>query len=152
MRSVILAGLLLGTAAVAAQAAQSIDVEQYAGKTSGNVLYYAAKFVCGKLPTATHPGLVPGLYQTAVNIHNPNTTAVRFSKKAVIANTEAAPHGRISKFVTDILKPDEALEVDCATIGRLLDIADVNEKGFVVIQTTPGKPLDVVAVYTADGG
>ena len=42
--------------------------------------------------------------------------------------------------------------MDCATIGRLLDLADVNEKGFVVIQTTPTKPLDVGAVYTADGG
>jgi hypothetical protein len=28
----------------------------------------------------------------------------------------------------------------------------VNEKGFVVIQTTPGKLLDVVAVYTASEG
>ena len=152
MRSAILAVLLLGTAATAAEAAQSIDVQQYEGKKSGNVLYYAAKFVCGKLPTATHPGLVPGLHQTAVNIHNPNTTDIRFRKKAVIANTEAAEHGRISKFVIDTLKPDEALEVDCATIGKLLDMGDVNEKGFVVIQTTPGKPLDVVAVYTADGG
>jgi len=152
MRSLILAVVLSGAAAVAADAAQSIDVEQVPGKKSGTVLYYAAKFVCGELPTATHPGLVKGSYQTAINVHNPNAEAVRIRKHAVIANTEAAPRGKISGALVDTLKPDEAIEVDCAVVGKLFDISVVNEKGFIVIQTPANRPLDVVGVYTADGG
>ena len=51
-----------------------------------------------------------------------------------------------------MLKPDEAIEVDCAVVGKLFDISVVNEKGFIVIQTPTNRPLDVVGVYTADGG
>ena len=70
----------------------------------------------------------------------------------MIANTEAAPHGKISGTLVDLLKPDEAIEVDCAVVGKLFDISVVNEKGFIVIQAPTNRPLDVVGVYTADGG
>jgi hypothetical protein len=157
MRTPCLALLLLGAATASAQAAESIDVEQYTGNktaTAGaKVLYYAAKFVCGQLPTTAHPGLVQGSYQTAINVHNPNPQTVDFRKKAVIANSEDQQRGAISKVVVDTLTPDQALEVDCASIAtKLFGLpagTAFNEKGFVVILTPQNRPLDVVGVYTA---
>src|SRR3954451_16191105 len=108
-KKLVLAALLLGTATVGAEAAQSIEVEQYQARTAGTVASYAVKFVCGTLPTATHPGFVPGSYQTAINIHNPNPTAVKFREKAVIATPQDQPRGLIAKFVSETLEPDQAL-------------------------------------------
>ena len=58
---------------------------------------YAVKFIC----TANIPGtsqtttsLLPGSYQTAVNIHNPNNDDVRFRMKL------ASP-GQITDFIVD---------------------------------------------------
>ena len=44
---------------------------------------YAAKFVCGTNPGATDR-VVPGLYATAINIHNPSAKdAILFKKVAL---------------------------------------------------------------------
>lgn len=148
MRKLLLATALLGAAAFGAEAADSIDVELYDGKRIGPRVYYAVKFVCGRLPTDLHPGLVPGVYQTAINIHNPNTSRLQFRKKAVIANPQGQPPGQVSAFQTEVLEPNRALEVDCRNIRALFNIPPTvgfAQKGFVVIE---GGPLDVVAVYT----
>ena len=62
---------------------------------------YAAKFLC----TANIPGtsqtttsVLPGAYQTAVNIHNPNDQTVRWRRKIT------QPGLGISKFIEDQLK------------------------------------------------
>jgi hypothetical protein len=66
---------------------------------------YAAKFLC----TANIPGtsqtttsVLPGVYQTAVNIHNPDDQTVRWRRKIT------QPGLGFSKFIEDKLKPDEA--------------------------------------------
>ena len=73
---------------------------------------YAVKFIC----TANIPGtsqttdaFVPGSYQTAVNIHNPQTKKIRMRKKI------ASPLG-ISKYFDDGLEPDGVMRITCAQI------------------------------------
>jgi CARDB/BNR/Asp-box repeat len=106
---------------------------------------YAAKFVCGK------PGggeLAPGVYFTAINVHNPTERGVRFRKKVAVAGRRERP-GPVSRFFDAKLGPDEALEIDCPDIRRHAGVHEEFLKGFVVIESET--ELDVVAVYTAAG-
>jgi len=139
------------------------------------LIVYSAKFLCG--PAFGGEGVQPGSYSTAINVHNPHNDTVYLFKKAVIAQREDEPRGRISAFHKVRLAPDEAIEIDCIDIKSLLgptreetvptalpqqtqtllqtsavSIMETNRliyfiKGFVVIYATA--PLDVVGVYTA---
>ena len=136
------------------------------------LIIYSAKFLCG--PALGGEGVQQGSYSTAINVHNPHNDTVYLFKKAVIAEREDEPRGKISKFRKVVLGPDEAIEIDCIDIVRLfgteqetgvtvpsqqtqtlLQTTAVRPieapirfiKGFVVIYATA--PLDVVGVYTA---
>ncbi|MEK6302146.1 MAG: hypothetical protein AABO41_15660 [Acidobacteriota bacterium] len=79
---------------------------------------YAVKVVCaGPTGVSGQPGiLVPGQYLTAINVHNPsNSSTVSFRKKVAIA-LPGEKAGPVSRFFDAQLKPDEALEIDCADI------------------------------------
>ena len=110
---------------------------------------YAAKFVCGTNPAKTFR-VVPGTYATAINIHNPNSKRVRFTKKVALTfpPAEQAPGG-VSETFEDTLDPDEALEVDCEEIpSEFFESVPGTPytKGFVIIKSN--RSLDVTAVYT----
>ncbi len=106
---------------------------------------YAVKFVCGK----SAGGIVaPGTYFTAINVHNPLYTDVRFRVKVAVGLPGLKP-GPVSKFHAARLGPDEALEIDCPDIHKLAEHSAEFMKGFVVIESET--ELDVVAVYTAAG-
>lgn len=117
-----------------------------------NVLFqYATKLVCGN---SNGKILAPGVYFTAVNVHNPTYTTVDFRVKVAVALPGLQP-GPISEFRHAKLGPDEALEIDCPDIFNR-EIFKFPEpvsrrfiKGFVVIESKV--ELDVVAVYTAAG-
>lgn len=106
---------------------------------------YAAKFVCGK-PDGGE--LAPGVYFTAINVHNPTERGVRFRKKIAVAGRREKP-GPVSRFFDAKLGPDEALEIDCPDIRRHAQVHEEFLKGFVVLESQT--ELDVVAVYTAAG-
>ena len=111
---------------------------------------YAAKFLCtSNIPgtSQTTTSLLPGNYQTVVNIHNPNPRPAVFRMKlAVAASTELDPPP-ISQFIKEALKPDAATKVDCSRI-RDFDLHLIHGfEGFLVIESLLS--LDVVAVYTA---
>lgn len=107
-------------------------------------LEYAVKFVCGAPRTRA---VAPGLYFTAINVHNPYPDTVLFRKKVASTLPREQP-GPISPFWGSTLVPDQALEIDCDDIFRHARLEGFG-KGFVVIQSPV--PLDVVAVYTAAG-
>ncbi len=121
---------------------------------------YAAKFSCG---TATvDADVVKGTYATSINIHNPQSqTPVTFFKKVVTAPEEGQPPGKIAVLSgpnLDVLKPDQAEQVDCPLIVKALQ-ASGHIEGFVVIEvapqpagTTTPPALDVVGKYTARAG
>ena len=106
---------------------------------------YAVKFICtSNIPgtSQTTDAFVPGNYQTAVNIHNPQNILVKFRKKI------ASPIG-ISKYFDDRLKPDAVERITCAQIRDFGLHLIHGFEGFLVIESTHS--LDVVAVYTAAG-
>lgn len=110
---------------------------------------YSAKFVCG--PRTVDSSVVKGQYETTVNIHNPHFIPIQFRKKAVLALPQSANPGPISNFVTEALKPDEALGVNCRDIRVLFSPLAVPAfiEGFLVIYIDETIPLDVVEVHTA---
>jgi len=105
---------------------------------------YAVKFLCtANLPgtSQTSTAVLPGVYQTAVNIHNPNAQVARVRRKL------AARTGQITPFVDGQLKPDEATSVDCSQVQNFGVPFIHGFEGFLVVESTLS--LDVVAVYTA---
>jgi hypothetical protein len=109
---------------------------------------YAAKYVCAPDLGAAEPPLVSGIYKTAVNVHNFLGQEVKFTKKVAMARGQDEPRGPISDRETVTLKLDEAVEIDCLDIAKLLkDKKALSPKGFVVIESPV--ELDVVAVYTS---
>ncbi len=109
------------------------------------VVQYAAKFVCGKSGGAV---VAPGVYWTAVNVHNPTYKTIAFRAKIAVAPPGLKP-GHVSKFFEAKLGPDQALEIDCPDILERSEAKADFLKGFVVIESDV--ELDVVAVYTASG-
>jgi hypothetical protein len=102
--------------------------------------------VCGK---SAGEVVAPGVYFTAINVHNPLYTDARFRVKVAIGLPSLKP-GPVSKFHDVALGADEALEIDCPDIRKLAEHRADFVKGFVVIESET--ELDVVAVYTAAGG
>jgi hypothetical protein len=107
-------------------------------------LQYAVKFVCGK---SNGTVVAPGLYFTAVNVHNPADRGVKFLKKVAVALPDEKA-GPITPLASAELGPDGAVEIDCKEI-----LARAKKegflKGFVVLESE--EELDVVGVYTAAG-
>jgi hypothetical protein len=142
MRARIVTILVVLAAATAAQA-QVPQVRQY-----------AAKFVCGKASDEQWKlfNFAPGEYFTTINVHNPMLrTAVEFQKKFALADPGERP-GRISNWFRAVLKPDQAMQIDCRNIYEHLGIQPGTFiDGFAVIQLSTAQQLDVVGVYTAAG-
>jgi hypothetical protein len=113
---------------------------------------YAAKFLCtANIPftSQTTPSVLPGSYQTVVNIHNPQGQSVTFRKKlAVTVPPARQTPGEVSRFIEDRLAADQALSVDCEQIVSDFGISFIHgAEGFLVIESP--QSLDVTAVYTA---
>lgn len=112
---------------------------------------YAAKFVCGRFAAITSANFT-GLFETAINIHNPQSQVqVSFRKKIVVANPEGQQF-QTPVVLQDSLPPDAAEYVDCLLIYKFTGIpVGTPIDGFVVLEVppiTPGQPLlDVVGSY-----
>ncbi|HEX8262916.1 MAG TPA: hypothetical protein VF547_08590 [Allosphingosinicella sp.] len=109
---------------------------------------YAAKFVCAASSNLTPPVAV-GHYYTAVNVHNPGID-VKVAWKVALAGTILP--GKITGFDSQLLKNDEAMEIDCRSIRNRITASGLPNPaafftGFVVIRAPA--PVDVVSVYTA---
>ena len=115
------------------------------------VFEYAAKFVCGLQKDPLNKRLTRGYYATAINIHNPHKSDVKFFKKLALTFPPGKQKpGMIVPIGKEVLRYDEALEVDCEEIDKVLKkngIKTPYAKGFVVIQSPTS--IDVTAVYTA---
>ncbi|HSH81372.1 MAG TPA: CARDB domain-containing protein [Herpetosiphonaceae bacterium] len=111
---------------------------------------YAAKILCGFQRDPEDLRLARGAYATTINIHNPHEREIRFFKKLALTFPpgEQQP-GKVLPLAYDILRPDEALAVDCRDIQRRLFPGGMPAaciEGFVIIQSPAS--LDVTAVYT----
>jgi uncharacterized repeat protein (TIGR01451 family) len=111
---------------------------------------YTTKVVCGLQRDRKDTRHTPGLYATAINVHNPNYIDVPFFKKLALAfPSSREDQTRIFPISTDVLKPDEAATIDCMEIEKKLFPSGLPAsyvEGFVVLQSRSS--LDVDAVYT----
>jgi hypothetical protein len=114
------------------------------------IFEYAAKFICGLQKDPEDLRLTLGLYGTEVNVHNPNEEAVRLTKKLALTFPPGDQQpGEILRLGEDLLRPDQALAVDCNHVRVRLFPGGLPAPyitGFVVIESTGS--LDVTAVYT----
>ena len=133
---------------------------------------WSAKILCGfqsGVGSNGEPDILPGLYRTVVNVHNPNFENHTVLKKAVIAFPERhQPTGggvrsKISKVHSVFMKPDDAFSVSCKDILKLYPrnqrpkaaaFDTVFFEGFLVLYQpmNPGdrvEMLDVTTAYTA---
>ena len=104
---------------------------------------YAVKFICtSDIPDTSQqsPGLLPGNYSTAVNIHNPNRETNSLRSKLAFP-------GEISKWIEAGLKDDQVKQISCPDVKKYELHLIHGFEGFLVIESI--YELDVVAVYTA---
>jgi len=117
---------------------------------------YSAKFMCGVVKEESAAPVRPGLYDSAINIHNPQIIpSTTFFKKVVLAPREGERPIPPSRFRRDVLKPDFAEHVDCKIIRSMLGpqggASFVERFGVLIaVPEKRGMPtdLDVVGVYT----
>ncbi len=106
---------------------------------------YAAKITCTTdIPgtSQTSPGLLPGVYETVINIHNPTYKTIKFRMKV------ATSGGQVSQFISRPLKPDQATAVTCKQIVSDFGLFFIHgAEGFLIIESDVS--LDVTGVYTA---
>ncbi len=125
-------------------------------KNAADQFRYSVKFLCGDGSFAPN-AVVPAIYKTAINVHNPSdSSGVVLFKKVVLALNESTPQEPPSPPQELKLRQDFAFEIDCKDIENIWKNRPSPPplppfmKGFVVITTvTHATPLDVVAVYTS---
>lgn len=109
---------------------------------------YPVKFICGTMEQWGEGPLAFGNYATAINVHNFTERSIKAVKKVVLTFPPGGQEpGEITRFYEFELGPDQALEIDCYDIRKMVGIEYPDFiKGFVVILSSD--ELDVVAVYT----
>jgi Tol biopolymer transport system component len=111
---------------------------------------YAAKMVCGDQSSPEDLRLTRGRYATTVNVHNPKTETVAFSKKLALSIPPGGQQpGAIMPIDVHELAYDAALAVDCSELRQRLfpdGFPDGLIEGFLVLESQG--PLDVIGVYT----
>jgi hypothetical protein len=121
-----------------------VALPRFASAQDTIVVQYAAKVMCGK---SNRPGVAPGVYYSAINVHNPGRDSVQFRYKFALTGLNAQP-GPITPWIPASLRYDQAVEIECT--DSLMRVGRGFAKGFLVIETT-GEELDVVGVYTVVG-
>jgi len=104
---------------------------------------YAAKFICiSAIPGTSNANafMLPGNYQTVINIHNPWTKPVKYRRKLASAIG-------ISEYKWTELKPDGVETITCENMN-MFDLHFIHGfEGFLVVESPAS--LDVTAVYMA---
>lgn len=104
---------------------------------------YAAKFLCiSAIPNTSNANsfLLPGNYQSVINIHNPWTKPVKYRRKLATALG-------ISEYIWTELKPDGVETITCEN-SKMFDMHFIHGvEGFVVIESPVS--LDVTTVHMA---
>lgn len=130
---------LLTNAALAQDSFTSPDQARFA---------YAVKFVCSEENPNTEMGLLPGVYGTVINVHNPSLKNPFVYFKKFVQGFIKQRQGPPSDFERNEIKPNHAFEVECQEImSNLPQLTTATATGFVVFLTR--HELDITAVYTA---
>ena len=129
----------------------AIALTLIAGSAAAQHLY-SAKFVCGKTNndhTVTFTA-APGQYFTAINVHNPSTTATANIRKRFSVGRLGERPGPLSGFFSMTLPPGTTGIIECRSIHAETNIPiGTWIDGFAEIRSNV--ELDVVGVYTVAG-
>ena len=112
---------------------------------------YAVKIVCVPTLGRASPALVPGIYRTAVNVHNPWPLPAHIIKWVTLS----PPQGQAAisgERISETLEPFQAFDIDCVHIAKDFGLQGQHVpggKGFLIIQAD--QDIDVVGVYSAEG-
>lgn len=131
---------------------------------------YAAKFICGVQADAditSVPDAQAGRYSTKINVHNNTGVVVKFRKKAIRLRGDEVPTDPAQNKPLESLSEDQAMEVVCRDVYKLLSIPPDPKvpppyiEGFVIFEVyyqtgkgaapPPADPLDVEGIYTYRG-
>ena len=111
---------------------------------------YAVKIVCVPTFGRASPALVPGIYRTAVNVHNPWPQPAHLVKWVTLS----PPQGQAAisgKHISETLEPFQAFDIDCVHMAKDFCLQGKHVpggKGFLIIQADQN--IDVVGVYTSE--
>ena len=146
-----LIGLGLATAALVSLSWTVGAVNNRASAQPQAVSYmYAVKIVCVPTFGKASPALVPGMYRTAVNVHNPWPQPAHIVKWVTLS----PPQGQaaiIGERISETLEPFQAFDIDCVHMAEDFGLPGQRVpggKGFLLIQAD--QDIDVVGVYTAE--
>jgi hypothetical protein len=140
-----------------AQLTTGLDVETVIGTEVDKSVQYAAKFVCGLPPGDTGAFIGPvtaGFYLTSINIYNPNSASVTANLRVLEVSAAGGGNpGHRTATGSEMIGANSALKIDCFDVAQFFGQSSVtNSEGFVVITVDKRTVLNVVGVYTAQGG
>jgi hypothetical protein len=162
--ALVAAGLLTGTRA---QAQSRTIPNDHVQMQSTNT--YAAKFICGVQPDRDITHILDaqaGRYSTKINVHNNTGQRISFRKKFILLRGGEVPTNPTDIKPLERLDEDQAMEVVCLDIYKMLNIPIVKGQvpryieGFVILEVyyltnetlkPPEDPLDVEGIYTYRG-
>jgi hypothetical protein len=136
MRKVVLFSILLVSLVSLTASAQSLT--------------YNAKYVCGKTDDESVKlfAFAPGAYFTSVNVHTDKDIEIRKRFSISLLDEKSGP---ISDWVSTFIPGGRSMQIDCGNIyGHLGVPIGTFIEGYVTIVS--GVKLDVVGVYSVDGG
>lgn len=162
--ALVLAGLL---ADAPAQAQTRTIPTDHVPMQSTNT--YAAKFICGVQQDRdiTHVlDAQAGRYSSKINVHNNTGVRINFRKKIILLRGGEVPINPTDNKPLERLEEDQAMEVVCLDIYKILNIPIAKGQipryieGFVILEVyyqpeetpkPPEDPLDVEGIYTYRG-
>jgi hypothetical protein len=130
---------------------------------------YAAKFICGVQPDRDITHILDaqaGRYSTKINVHNNTGQRITFRKKFILLRGGEIPTNPADNKPLERLEEDQAMEVVCLDIYKMLNIPILKGQvpryieGFVILEVyywpeetlkPPEDPLDVEGIYTYRG-
>lgn len=127
--------------------AQSASAQQSFQDPTQARFSYAVKFVCSQENGSLEEGILPGVYGTAINVHNPSLQQGAVYFKKFVKGFVFQEQGEPTDFERNEVRLNHALEVECIEIMDRLGGGFNTATGFVVFLTR--RPLDITAVCTA---
>jgi hypothetical protein len=136
---------LAGLPSAGAHTKPSVSAQQQT-----NIYMYAVKIVCVPDLGKADPALVPAMYRTAVNVHNPWPQPAKITKWLTLSPPQGEP-AITGDRISETLESYQAFDVDCVHMATKFGLQGQKVpggKGFLIIQSD--QDLDVVGVYTSE--
>ncbi len=134
--------------------------EPVPGPQVDSLLAYSAKFICGREVDrertkselfGNHVSSVSDeRHDTQISVHNYGNRPIKIRTSAVVSRALGAPAGRAGTPVAHTLMPNQAVDINCGTIERLLNNVEHEVcEGKSMAREILREVLDVISLETA---